>query len=250
MGFLSIIYTEVLWRPLFNGLIWLYISLPVRDLGLAIIMLTAVTRIVLAPFLWKAQKAQKAMGRIQPEIRKLQEKFKNDREGQGKALMGLYAQHRVNPFSGCLVLLVQFPVLIALFQVFQSGFDTAQFSYLYSFVSRPEGINPISFGIFDLSLGDWRLGIAAGLTQYVQAYLSMSTKPSETPAGFAKMLQTQSLYVFPVLVFAWSFIFPSALTLYWTAMNVFGIVQELVAARLRRREDIRSVAPERSAQAM
>lgn len=236
MDFLSAIYTEVLWRPLFNGLVWLYISLPVRDLGLAIIVLTAATRLLLTPFLWKGQKAQKELGRIQPEIQAVQEKFKNNREAQGKALMELYARHRVNPFSGCLVLLVQFPVLIALFQVFQSGFDTTQFSYLYSFVSRPDAINPWTFGVFDLSAGDWRMGIAAAATQYVQARLLTTTvkRSVGSQGGFAQMLQTQTLYIFPVLVFAWSFVFPAALTLYWTAMNVFGILQELIAARLHK----------------
>ena len=123
----SFLYNELLWRPLFNGLIFFYTVLPVADLGIAIIALTIIIRTILAPVLWKAQKAQKELQIIQPEIKKIQGQFKNDKEGQGKALMELYARHKVNPFSGCLLMLIQFPILIALLNVFQN-FDASRLS--------------------------------------------------------------------------------------------------------------------------
>lgn len=230
------IYTEFLWRPLFNGLVFFYTALPVQDLGLAIIVLTVAIRILLAPFLWKAQKAQKSLAAIQPEIKKLQERFKNDREGQGKALMELYAERRVNPFSGCLLMAVQLPILIALFQVFQKGFDPAELKYIYSFISNPGALNPTSFGLIDLARGNIYLGIFAAITQYLQTQLA---SPPAAPAGdkkdFAQMLQWQTKYIFPGLILVWSYTLPSALTLYWTVLNILGIVQEIIMKQIANR---------------
>ena len=227
------LYTEVLYRPLFNGLVWFYNVLPWQDFGLAIIALTIVIRLVLAPILWKAQKSQKELAAIQPEIKKLQEQFKNNKEAQGKALMELYAKHRVNPFSGCLLMLVQLPILIALFQVFQHGFNSSELQYLYSFVQNPGNLNPVSFWLLDLSRGSIYLGIVAALTQYLQTKMTVVLPaPSGNKNDFSRMLQWQSIYIFPLLILAWSYTLPSALTLYWTVLNIFGIVQEIVMRKI------------------
>ena len=113
------IYTEFLYRPLFNGLVLIYTILPWQDLGVAIIFLTIIIRFILTPLFLKSKKAQIELARIQPEIKKIQNSLKNDKEAQGKALMELYAKNKVNPFSGCLVAIIQLPILIALFRVFQ-----------------------------------------------------------------------------------------------------------------------------------
>lgn len=232
MGFFYSLYNEVLYRPIFNGLIWFYNNLPGSDFGLAIILLTIVIRLLLTPLLWRGQAAQRKLALLQPEIKRVQEQFKNDREKQGKALMELYAQHSVNPFSGCLVLIVQLPVLIALFHVFRRGFDPAELALLYRFVENPGVLNPLSFGIIDLSKGNLYLGAIAALTQYFQ--IKLTTPPQKISAGkadFSQILQWQSLYIFPALVLVWSYTLPAALTLYWTVLNLFGIVQEIVVRK-------------------
>ena len=237
MGIFSFLYTEILWRPLFNGLIFFYTILPVSDLGVAIIALTIVIRGILAPVLWKAQKSQKELQLIQPEIKKIQDQYKNDKEGQSKALMELYARHRVNPFSGCLMMLIQFPVLIALLQVFQN-FDASRLSYIYSFLPHPAVIDTLSFGFLDLAKGNIYLGVIAAVTQYFQTKMTMVNQPDANQSGFAKSFQTQTLYIFPVMILLWSFKFASALTLYWTVMNVFGILQEIIMRRIQARREV------------
>ncbi len=232
----SFLYNELLWRPLFNGLIFFYTVLPIADLGVSIIALTIIIRTILAPVLWKAQKAQKDLQLIQPEITKIQNQFKNDKEAQGKALMEVYARYKVNPFSGCLLMLVQFPILIALLHVFQN-FDTSRLSYLYSFIHHPAMINTVSFGFLDLAKGNIPLGVIAAVTQYFQIKMTMVAQPVSSENSFAKSFQTQTLYIFPALILVWSFKFPSALTLYWTIMNVFGIVQEIVMRRMQARKN-------------
>lgn len=225
------LYTELLWRPLFNGLVWFYTIFPWQDLGLAIVALTISIRLLLTPLLLKGQKAQRELSSLQPEVKKIQEQFKNNREAQSRALMELYAKHKVNPFSGCLPALIQLPMLIALFQVFQKGVDPALFVYLYPFVSRPETISSVGFGLFDLAKGNVYLGAAAALTQYFQTTLTLpASSPGNSPAGseFSRALQWQMRYILPLFILFWSYKLPSALTLYWTVLNILGILQEIL----------------------
>lgn len=232
MSLLTTLYTELLWRPLFNLLLILYVFLPLRDFGVAIIVMTIIIRGLLAPLLWKSQQQQKRMAGIQPEVKRLQEQFKNDREGQGRALMELYAKHHVNPFSGCLILALQLPLFIALLHVFQRGFDASQLAHLYSFVPRLEEINPIAFGALDLARGSVIMGVIAAATQFLQTKLS-TPPPVAQDNSFSKMLNMQALYIFPLLILFWSRTFPAALMLYWTVMNVFAIVQELIMRNMQ-----------------
>ena len=239
MNIIITLYTEVLYRPLFNALVGIYTILPWQDMGLAIILLTLGMRIILAPLFWKAQKSQKDLAKIQPELKKVQQEFKHDREKQGRALMELYAKHRVNPMSGCLIALVQLPLLIALFSVFRHGFDPSQLVYLYSFIENPGALNPQAFwGILDLARGGIQgllLGIGAAATQYVQTKMTLPAPPSAGDKhDFSRIIQTQSLYVFPLFILVWSYTLPLALTLYWTVLNIFGILQEVIVRRLRK----------------
>ncbi|MDP3772061.1 MAG: YidC/Oxa1 family membrane protein insertase [bacterium] len=229
MNFFLQLYTEILWRPIFNALIGLYTILPGQDLGVAIIALTIAIRLLLLPLFHHTQKSQRELSRIQPKIKEIQAAHKNNKEAQSKALMELYAAERVNPFSGCLGALVQLPLLIALFQVFQSGFDMGHTQYLYSFIPQPGAIKTVSFGLIDLSHGNLVLGTLAAITQYFQARAALASSASSAPQNsFTKSLNWQMLYLFPILILLWSYNLPSALTLYWTAANVFAIVQERI----------------------
>ncbi len=234
MNILSVAYTEILWRPLFNGLVFFYTTLPMEDLGLAIVALTVAIRLILAPLLLKQQRAQRQLAELQPELKRIQEKYKGDREAQGKAVMQFYATHRVNPFSGCLILLIQLPILIALFQVFRQGFEDSALNYLYTFIQNPGTLDPLSFGVLDLARGNIYLGVVAAFTQYLQTKLAAPpTTPGSGGAGdFAKALQWQTTYFFPLLILFWSYTLPSALTLYWTTLNFFGILQEVVMRKM------------------
>lgn len=225
-------YNEFLWRPLFNGLVFFYTILPGEDVGLAIIALTLTIRFLTMPLLQQTKKSQNSLAKIQPKIKKIQEQFKSNKEAQSRALMELYARERVNPFSGCLVILIQIPVLLALFQVFQQGFDPQHLSFLYAFVVNPGHIDPVSFGILDLSKGNIYLGVVAAVTQFVQTKLTGTVSPlTSEKSDFSRALQWQTLYVFPAIILLWSYTLPSALTLYWTVLNLFGIVQEFLTKK-------------------
>ena len=232
MDIVAAFYNTLFYQPLFNGLVWFYTILPWPDLGVAIILLTVAIRIILTPLLWKGQSAQRKMAELQPEIKRLQEETKNDREKQGKALMELYAKHHINPFSGCLMMLAQIPILIALFHVFQRGFDPAELKLLYDFVANPGSLNPITFGLVDLSKGNIFVGVVAAVTQYLQIkWTTPKPQPGAKASDFASIFQKQSQYIFPGLILVWSYTLPSALTLYWTVLNVFAILQEIIVKR-------------------
>src|SRR4030042_4633723 len=113
MSFIILVFNEILYRPLFNGLIFLYNSIPYHDFGVAIILLTLIIRFVLYPLNQKAMRSQKALNELQPQIKEIQTKHKNDRAKQSQSLMDLYKANNINPASGCLPILIQLPVLIA-----------------------------------------------------------------------------------------------------------------------------------------
>jgi YidC/Oxa1 family membrane protein insertase len=108
-----------IWNSLLDGIFWLlkYFYGWVGDWGFAIILLTVLFRIITIPLVWKQTKSMIEMQKIQPKIKALQEKYKNNKEKQQEELMKFYRENKVNPFGGCLPLLVQMPLLFALFQV-------------------------------------------------------------------------------------------------------------------------------------
>ncbi len=231
MSFITLLYNEILYRPFFNGLIFLYNNIPGHDFGIAIIVLTLVIRAALYPLSQKTIKSQKEMQALQPKIKEVQQKYKNDKEKQSRALMELYKTHKVNPASGCLPLLIQFPILIALFNVFRSGLDPEKLNALYGFISRPEVVNPIFIGLVNLSQKNLILAFLAGAAQFVQSKMMTPKTAAGTSADFGSMMSKQMLYIFPVVTVYIAATLPAGLALYWIAMTVFGIVQQYFGLR-------------------
>ena len=115
-------FHNVLYVPIFNLLVFLYEILPGADVGFAIIALTILIKLLLWPFMNQSLRSQKALQTLQPKIDELKTRFENDREGLSKAMMQLYQTEKVNPLASCLPLLIQLPILIALYQVLLGGF--------------------------------------------------------------------------------------------------------------------------------
>src|SRR3989344_8347901 len=144
-------YNLILYRPLFNAVMFLYNVIPGHDFGLAIIALTVCIRLFFFPLSVRMIRSQRALNKINPKIKEIKEKFKNNAQAQSAAIMNLYKEHNVNPLAGCLPLLIQLPILIALYQAFGAGFKPESLSLIYSFVSNPGIINKISFGFMDVT---------------------------------------------------------------------------------------------------
>jgi len=226
-----------LWQPLFNLLILFYLYIP--NLGVAIILLTLLIRIILYPLQGKAAKSQLALQEIQPKLKELQKKYKDNKEEQAKAMMALYKTEGINPFSGFLVMLIQFPILIVLYRLFWQGIQEENFQYLYSFVQRPETINSIFLGM-DLNEPSIILAILVGIAFFIQAKLSAPKKKVKKEQGskamFGEMFQKQMLYVFPIFIVFILWNLPSALGLYLLISGIFTASQQYFAKKKRQEE--------------
>ena len=217
-----------LYNPLLNILLLLYRYLPGHDFGIAVIVLTILIRIILYPLGNQAIRSQKVLQELQPKLQEIQGKYKNDRENQAKATMELYKKEKVNPFSGCFPLIIQLPILIALYRVFWIGLQPEAQTFLYSFVPHPGQINPMFLGIINLSQPSPLLAVFAGIFQFIQS--KMVSSPAITPhkkgSDFSGMMQKQMLYFFPVFTILILWRFPAALAIYWIVTTVFSILQQ------------------------
>lgn len=230
---ISEIFNLILYQPLFNVLILLYQYLPGRDFGLSIIVLTVLIRFLLYPFGKQAVKSQKVISDLQPKIKEINEKYKTDPEKRVKLTLELYQKSKVNPVSSFLPLLIQLPVLIALYRLFWKGVLPQEMVYLYSFVPNPGTINTTFFGIMDLAKPSMILAALAGVSQFFQTKLfSPKTEFSKKNAfDFSELLQKQMLYFFPVLTFIILISLPSAIGLYWIVSTLFSLVQQYFVSK-------------------
>lgn len=225
-------FRTILLQPLFNGLVLLYEHVAFEDLGIAIILLTIVVRIILFPLFHKTAKHQKLAQKIQPEVKRIQKKHKNDREAQTKALMELYKEHKVNPLTPLFLLILQLPVLFALYRIFIDGFSGDAFDMLYSFVQMPANITQDFLGIIALDRVSVPLVIITAGAQYVQGLLVVkrSGKKEDTPEQIAKMAKFM-VYVGPVIALVILVRFPAAVAIYWLTSTLFSIIQQIIVNR-------------------
>lgn len=234
--FLTTLFNEILYRPILNFLIILQNIIPSHDFGLAIIILTILIRLLLWPLAGHSIRSQKALQDIQPELNAIKEKYKDDKTKQMQATMDLYKAKNINPASGCLPILIQLPVLIALYYALLDGIKHTNIAqYLYSFVHLNDGINFMFLGLIDLSQKNIYLGILAGALQYYQTKMIMpQNKPvNDKPIGektfaddFAKTMGTQMLYIMPIFTVFIASTFPAGLALYWVTISAIAIIQQ------------------------
>ncbi len=216
-----------MYHPLLNVLFLFYHYLPGQDLGIAVILLTVLIKFIFYPLGTQTFKSQKAMSEIQPRIKEIQEKYKGDREKQSRAMMELYKEKKINPLSGCLPLLLQLPILLALYRVFLKGFYPEALANLYSFVPHPGLIDPTFLGLVNLSQPNFILAILAGVSQYFQLRMTpQSKKTKEGAPGLSRMMTGQMNYLLPAFAIFICLKLPSAVALYWIVMTIFTIVQQ------------------------
>src|SRR3989339_1037444 len=177
------IFHTFLYQPIFNLLVFLYNLIPGADVGFAIIALTVIIKMILWPFMNKSLQSQKALQQIQPKIEALKEKHKDNKEALATEMMELYQQEKVNPLSSCLPILLQLPVLIALYQVLLNGFGAEQMSNLYPFIQNPGSMNHMFLGLVDLSKANLVLAVLAGGFQYWQTKMMVGKQPPKEVKG-------------------------------------------------------------------
>jgi len=225
------IWDAALYKPLLNILAFFVSVIPGGDLGIAIIILTILVKTALFPLSQKSIEGQAKMNLLNPELSKIK-KSGASKEEQARLTFELYKKHKTNPFSGCLLVLIQFPIIIALYYVFYNGlsFDAGN---LYSFIKVPSQINMNFLGILDIAKNHiWILAILAGVSQFFQAYFMPKPPKVETKEGsfqesFAKSMNMQMKYVFPFIVAFIAYSLSGAVALYWITSNMFAIGQQI-----------------------
>lgn len=235
MEFFSTIYQLFLYQPIFNALILFSQILPGKDFGLAVISLTLAVRLVSYPLSLQAIIAQKKITEFQSKIKEVKAKFKNKDE-QTRAMLELARKEKINPFASFLPLLIQFPILIVLYQIFSRGLHEEQLSVLYPFIPQPENLSPSFFGLIDLNAESVPLAILAGVLQFIQFKQTIPAKARlrQEKADFASAFQAQISYVFPVFLGWFASKLPAAFALYLVSTTVFSIGQYWFTLRKER----------------
>jgi YidC/Oxa1 family membrane protein insertase len=229
---MSYIFNEFLYKPLLNLLFLIYNN-TIADVGVAIIILTIIIRLVLLPLFYKSAKDQTIIQKITPRIKELQKIHKDNKEKQVAEIMKVYKEHKVNPFSGFLLLLIQLPILIALYRVFLKGFSKEVLAGLYSFVAVPTSIHTMFLGLIDLTVKNIWLVVAAGAFQYLQSKLLMNVS-KKTDAGpgkgadIAQKMAKNMMVMGPLLTVVILYPLPSVVALYWLTTSVFSVIQQIV----------------------
>ena len=236
---LSNIWNTLLYKPLINGLAFLISIVPGGDVGIAVIVLTILVKLLLFPLSERQIRNQAAMNLLAPELSKIKANGAS-KEEQAKQTFELYKKHKTNPFSGCLLVLIQIPIIFALYYVFfkEINFESG---LLYSFIHVPTQIKMIFLGLIDIGKPSLILAVLAAVSQYFQFYLM--PKPPTPSTTFANSLQvnlsksmnTNMQYFFPILIFVFLYtgipglIVPlsGVIALYWVTSNIFTIGQQI-----------------------
>jgi YidC/Oxa1 family membrane protein insertase len=203
-------------------------ALGIASWGWAIILLTFAVRLVLLPLAIKQINSMRAMQQLQPEVKKLQSRYKTDRsmmktdpvkyrerrQKQQEELMKLYKEHNVNPAAGCLPLIAQMPVFFALFTVLRDNqrvpeLEGASFYFIPSLAENPAGAGLV-------------LVVLMGLTTFLSQKQMMATNPNSAQMQQQKIL----LYVMPVMLLVFAFQMPVGVLLYWVTTNLWTMGQQ------------------------
>ncbi|MDD4476991.1 MAG: YidC/Oxa1 family membrane protein insertase [Patescibacteria group bacterium] len=235
------LFHVILYQPIFNAFVGLYNLIPGHDVGAVILVVTILVRLAVYPLTNSSIKAQKSMQEIQPKLDEIKKQYADDKQKQTQAIMEMYKNNKVNPFASCLPLLVQLPILIALYAVLRDGLASANLSdSLYSFVSNPGQINPISLGYFDMAKANVALAALAGLAQYWQARMTIKKQPPKEAGaggkdeGMMATMNKQMLYFMPVMTVFIGLSLPAGLTLYWFFSTVLMGLQQLYLFRKKK----------------
>lgn len=230
---LSNIWNVVLYQPLLNSLAFLVSVIPGGDVGIAVVILTILVKIALFPLSQKSIESQAQMNILTPELNKIKASGAS-KEEQARLTFELYKEHKTNPFSGCLLVLIQIPIIFALYYVFLKGINFES-GLLYSFIHVPEHSNMLFLGLLDISQKSLVLAILAGVSQYLQAHFMPKPPASAVVNGaapsfsdsFAKSMSMQMKYIFPFIVAFIAYSISGAVALYWITSNLFMVGQQI-----------------------
>lgn len=228
------LYNIIIFQPFYNAFIFLMNLFPFFDAGVIIIIFTIIIKVIILPLSIKASKAQMEMKSTERDLQLIKEKYKDDKNEQSRKTMEYYKERGINPFAGIFILIIQFPVLIGLYQVFiKSGLPKINEMLLYPFLTSLVSLAPnmMFLGLISISQKSFVLAIIAGITTYFQishASKGPSQQPTQgTQSDLAKAMNAQMKYFFPILMTFIAYTISSAVAIYFITSNLFAIGQEI-----------------------
>lgn len=225
---ISNIFHMYVYAPILGALVFIYENIAFNDLGVAIIILTIFVRVVLFPVFYKSAKDQTLMQKIQPRMKEIQEKHKDNKEAQAQALMALYKENKLNPFSGFFLLIIQLPIFIALFQIFSRELSNVAFD------------SSTFFGLINLSEKSIVLAFVAAGLQYIQGKMALATAGT-TKDNPAASIGKMMVIIGPALTLIILFTLPSALGVYWIVSTLFSIGQQIyINKKINKKPEIKN----------
>jgi len=232
---ISEFFITLIVKPFYNSLIFL-VDFITNDLGLAIIILTIVFRFLIFPLSKSQIKTQIKMRDIQEPLKDLKKEYKDEPQVMAKKMMELYKENDIKPFAGFLLLFIQLPLLFGFYYMFlRAGLPEINPELIYSFIPSPQVIDTIFLGI-NLTSQSVILALLASITQYFQAKLLLPKKGASkhdkgSMEDIMKNIQTQMVFILPVIMLFISYTFGAIVALYLVTSNIFSIAQEIYLKR-------------------
>lgn len=268
-------------QPIFNLLVLIYSVVPWADFGIALIILTIIIRLLLWPLLKRQLHQVKVMRKIQPELAKIRKRAKGNKQLEGMQMLELYKKHGVKPFRSILILLIQLPIFLALYQVIQiftlHRGEVAKYTYdfleniptIKLIIEHPDKFNEKLFGVIDLTqhaispagvnIALVILALIAAVTQYI---LSKQTMPHDgkpkrlrdilAQAGEGKQpdqaemnaaVMQKMMKFLPIMMFLIMVNLPAALALYYAVSNIVAAIQQHIILK-QDEEELEKIAEE------
>ncbi len=254
-GWFGWLWATIFYQPLYNSLIFFLSIIPGHGLGLGIILLTLLIRTILLIPNQKALESQRRMQDVQPKLNKIKEKYKDNQEMIGKETLAVMQENKVNPLGSCLPLLIQFPILIALYQVVQNGLNPDNSFLLYGGLQNfnYSSINVLFFGLLDLTkVNPFVLPLIVGGLQFLQMKLAFvrMKKKKDSDGALAKpgekkeknemdTANNMMLYFMPAMIAVLTASVPSGVGIYWSTSTLYGIAQQLVVNKKAEKEHVK-----------
>lgn len=240
----SYIWHTFFFDPIYNLLVFFIDAVRGGDVGVAIIATLVVVKMLLLPLSIKAAKTQKIMREIEPKLKEIKEKHKDDRQTQSLEMMALYREANLNPFASIFLIFLQIPIVIALYLAVSKGGGVAlpaiNTTLLYSFIPEPISVTMNFLGIIDITGRSVLLALGAGVTQYIFTNMTLpKLAPREEGAGpsfkedFTRNMHLQMKYVMPVLIVLIAYSISTAIALYFLVSNLVAIAQEFYVRKHR-----------------
>jgi YidC/Oxa1 family membrane protein insertase len=225
------LYDTLIYNPLLNTFVYIY-NLS-GDFGITLIAVTALIRLILYPIFKKSSEQQVYMQRLQPEMEEIKKKFADKREEQTKAMLELFQKHQVNPFSSFLLLFIQLPILIGLYQIILHILEGIDVARLYDGIIAPAVLNPNFLGLINLQGKSIVMVLLAAASTLLLTITADSKNWHRLSTEFSK--HASKWLIGPVLTFFFlQFLIPqahNAIALYWIATSFFSGIQQFFINR-------------------